>query len=80
MTPTEAVSAITPSDLQCCVQDWRRDPSTWRQHFFNRHLPANPEVAESNRIKLEELAAGLEGYLNGLPEIKLYPGRAAPAR
>ena len=71
---------VPPGELESCVQDWKRDASTWRAKLFARHQPASPDVAEENQAKWEEIAIALEGYFAGLPEIKHCPGRGVAPR
>ena len=55
------VGNINPSDEDICKQDFKRDPSTWRQRFYDRY-PTYSNAAE--------LADRMEAYFDGLPKWK----------
>jgi len=53
---------VTPGELDCAKQDWRRDPATWRARFLSV-LPAE----RLGNADPNEIADGLERYFAGLP-------------
>lgn len=70
-----AINLPTPGALEVAKQDWRRDPTTWRQRFLLTHLTPklsgledNPEAAAPIRAHWNEAADALERYFDSLPK------------
>jgi hypothetical protein len=53
---------VTPGELDHAKQDWRRDPTTWRERFRARFNWPGANV--------DEIATSLEAYFEGLPTPK----------
>jgi hypothetical protein len=65
---------LSPSETDLCRQDWKRDPSTWRERFFARNAqlaedPHDPVLVFGTRA--QQIADSLEAYFEtALPKWK----------
>ena len=65
---------LPPGEADAARQDWRRDPSTWRERFFKRNPALSEDPFDTTLTfgpRAHEVADALQAYFEtGLPKWK----------